>query len=89
MANRYRYVTKNSIGKVYKTDNTVFAEDIKHAVEKFLDDVDSLWVDNNQEYIQSQLVKVDCGKNYTVINMKYNNRPLEAYIERIEEGILK
>ncbi len=91
MANRYKFNLKNPVGSVRTTSDTLFAKDIKDACFKLSDLIDHKICDKEYSYFCSQVESSVSASSpdYTLLNFHYNGKPVQAFIEVINDSILK
>lgn len=84
MANRYKYNVKKIFGKMDKTSDTFFAENIQEACVKFVDILDYRVNDSSYSYVLSAAQEQTVGKkDYALFSLDYNNENVQAFIERV------
>lgn len=91
MTNRYRFNIKKPIGKITKLTDTLFAENIKESCFKLADLIDHKICDKEYSYFCNQVDKATSGTspNYTLLNFEYGEETVEAFIEKVNDSILK
>ena len=84
MANRYKFNVKKEVGNIKKLQDTIYADDIKHACKNFADLIDVKILDQNYSYFLGKIDDcVENKKNYVLLKFDYNNEEVETFIERI------
>ncbi len=91
MANRYRFNIKKPIGKINKLSDTLFAENIKESCFKLADLIDHKICDKEYSYFCNQVDKATSGtsSNYALLCFDYGDEFVEAFIEKVNDSILK
>ena len=91
MSNRYKFNLKNPVGSIRTTSDTLFAKDIKDACFKLSDLIDHKICDKEYSYFCSQVESSvsASSSDYTLLNFNYDGKPVQAFIEIINDSILK
>lgn len=91
MSNRYKFNLKSPVGSVRTTSDTLFAKDIKDACFKLSDLIDHKICDKEYSYFCGQVESSVSASSpdYTVLKFDYNGKPVHAFIEIINDSIMK
>lgn len=87
MSKRYRFSVKKEVGHVKKLSDTIYAEDLKDACNKFADNISTSILDNESTYSYYSKRVEECvgeNKNHVLLKFDYKNEQVETFIERID-----